>query len=365
MRAVSVVVRRVSALFFVTAALACSDAQAPAASQPAEAAPLRSTPHQRGGYSREQAAAYLDARVARWLDSPPPVANIECAMSCHTTFPAVLAHAHLPAEGTQNIARARARFEARLPSQSPHAIPFYGDDGDEKTVESHATEAVLAATALVLDDTSRGGALQPSTQEALERMWARQDDRGGWPWLDFGLEPWEHEDAFGVAMAALAAGRAPAHATASHATEVDKLRDYTRRHLATATLHDRVAILWASSALPGLLSERQHKRIVTALRSKQHDDGGFALADLLPSGAARPAADGYATALATLALCSSAEAREAAHAGRSWLASHQQDDGSWVGTSANGPGTRAQRYMTDAATAFAILALDECDAPPG
>lgn len=322
-------------LAFLSLVAGCT--QTPEPTSPASTSPEPDDPW------RTSAAAYLDARVADWLAAPPQVANVECAMSCHTTFPAVLVHAHLPAETTPNIDEARARFEARL---SGDVTPFYGRDGDAKVQQSHATEAVLVAAALRYD-----GVPRPSSAPALERMWARQSPQGDWAWLDFGLDPWEHDGAFGVAMAALAA---------SGEAESDGLQRLRKRAdtLATAAnLHDRAALLWASSRLEGLLNDAQAEAIATELRAVQRSDGGVALASLL--GDDQPTEpDGYATAWVALSLCSSGQAPDAARAAQRWLREHQAPDGSWPGHSVNGSSRTAKQYMTDAATAYAVLALD-------
>lgn len=310
---------------------------------------------------KSNAADYLDQRVGKWLADPPSVANVKCAMSCHTSFPAVLAHASLPADRTANIAKARARFEARLPSAAGTVTPFYGRDDNAKVRESHATEAVLAATAFVLDDLARGEELGPHAKEALERMWSHQSPDGAWEWLDFGLEPWEHQDAFGVAMAALAAGRVPADTTPGQAEGVRKLRAYVQTNVESVPLHDQTALLWASSSLEGLLSASQAKDIAAALHKTQRRDGSFSIGRLMPGHAGNSTkGDGYATALATLALCTTGLEPGAAEDGVAWLQSHQQSDGSWQGKSLNGPGRTAERYMTDASTGYAVLALQTC-----
>jgi len=310
--------------------VACAETSTPAAAAPNTDA------------WRSSAATYLDARVADWLADPPQVANFECAMSCHTTFPAVLAQSHLPREATPNIDEARRRFEARL---SGDVTPFYGQGDDEKVGQSHATEAVLVAAALRYDAVPR-----PSSAPALARMWARQSPGGDWAWLDFGLEPWEHDGAFGVAMAALAAG------DDTQGEGARRLREHAAGLTTTANLHDRAALLWASSRFDGLLDDTQAEAIATELRAVMQDDGGVALADLFGQQHAGP--DGYATAWVTLALCSSGKAPDAARSGQAWLRAHQDRDGSWPGRSIDRTSRTAQQYMTDAATAYAVLALD-------
>jgi hypothetical protein len=74
--------------------------------------------------------------------------------------------------------------------------PYYGDRAD-KAVESRGTEAVLNALILAAHD-ARSGRLSADTRTALENMWALQeptgDRAGAWPWLQFGLSPWEDGD---------------------------------------------------------------------------------------------------------------------------------------------------------------------------
>lgn len=358
---------RVVILLVAGPALACSSAASPAPAASNTSAPPSSLEEPRPKPDtawKSNAADYLDQRVGTWLADPPAVANVKCAMSCHTTFPAVLAHASLPAERTPNIAEARARFEARLPSKARETTPFYGKDNNAKVRESHATEAVLAATAFVLDDLARGNELGAPTKEALERMWTQQAPDGAWPWLDFGLEPWERRDTFGVAMAALAVGRVPANTTPGQTQGVRKLKAYVQTNIEGVPLHDQTALLWGSSALEGLLSPAQAKDIAAALREIQRRDGSFAIGQLMPGHAGKSAkGDGYATALATLALCTNGLEPDAAKDGVVWLRNNQQADGSWQGKSLNGPGRTAERYMTDASTGYAVLALQTCAAP--
>ena len=73
--------------------------------------------------------------------------------------------------------------------------------------------------------------------------------------------------------------------------------------------------------------------------------------------------DGYATGLATLALESAAGARTQPQIkrGLAWLVSHQDPTtGAWFATSLNkqrDPASDAGKFMSDAATAYAVLAL--------
>jgi hypothetical protein len=95
------------------------------------------------------------------------------------------------------------------------AQPFYGDQvGAHKALQSRGTESVLNALILATFD-ARNGSLGMDTRAAFRNMWALQqttgDERGAWPWLDFGLEPFEANDSvfYGAALAAIGVGTAP------------------------------------------------------------------------------------------------------------------------------------------------------------
>ena len=121
-----------------------------------------------------------------------------------------------------------------------------------------------------------------------------------------------------------------------------------------------------------LLAPAQRDAIVDAAVSAQQNDGGWALATL---GAFKrtdgtpldAASDGYATGLVTLALRQSGSARASAAVtrGLAWLQEHQDPaTGRWRASSLNkqrDPASDAGKFMSDAATAYAVLALAETD----
>lgn len=319
------------------------------------------------------ATKYLDAQSADWLASPPPISNVPCAMSCHTTFPYVLARASLrAATKTPAADAARSNFEARVMlAVNGTATPFYGEGTSKRIVQSHATEAVLNAAALAFDDVGSGVPLHAITKSALDRMWTMQRADGAWDWLEFTLEPWERGSDWGAALAALVAGMIPPNTTTAQALGTAKLIGYFRQRLTDTTnpiaLHDRAMLLWASGALSGLLDPTQARAIADDLAKVQRADGGFALASW---GRGRRGidtetqkSDGYATALAILALCRGATdgpKRTDVRRGLAWLAQNQREDGSWVGRSVNVANAHNQVLMTDAATAYAAIAIATC-----
>src|SRR6185295_19517045 len=102
----------------------------------------------------------------------------------------------------------------------------------------------------------------------------------------------------------------------------------------------------------------------------QQDDGGWTMATLgswkrVDNTVLDTASDGYATGLITLTLQSVGVAATDAHVskGLAWLASHQDAaTGMWPATSLNkqrDPASDAGKFMSDAATAYAALALTQ------
>ena len=315
-----------------------------------------------------KAAGYLEPRSAKWLASPPPIANVKCAMSCHTTFSYMIARSALaPFATTASADDVRTRFEARVSEAvAGTAVSFYGKNADAKVKQSHATESVLNAAALALDDVGSGKPLSAMSKSALDQMWSQQRTDGTWDWLEFGLEPWETRNDFGAAIAALVAGSVPADSSAAQAAGTTKLVGYVQKRLGSMVLHDKAMILYANGKLTTLLQPAQAEEIATELVATQLADGGFSLGAWGQGEVATSVAkksDGYATAVAVLALCTGmpdGSKREDVKKALGWLAHNQDENGSWPGQSVNGTTAQAKGFMTDAATSYASVAISLC-----
>ena len=151
------------------------------------------------------------------------------------------------------------------------------------------------------------------------------------------------------------------------------LREYLNREYTAQTLSNRAVLLWASAKLPGLLEPDRQKALVSELLNKQQADGGWSLTSMAGDWKRHdgtpqdPQSDGYATGLITFALEQSGVSPDNPQLkkGLVWLASHQnKTDGFWLAYSLNNdeehhisPDTA--RFMKDAATAYAVLALSE------
>ena len=333
-------------------------------------------------WNARAAVAYLDARQAWWQQWPNAQRDHETAcVSCHTALPYAIARPALRrALGETDLAAPERTMLANVAKRVnlwKEVEPFYPDQtrGLPKTSESRGTEAVLNTAVLVARDAERG-ALSDEARQAFANLWALQfkngDLKGAWAWLNFHYEPWESNDSayFGATLAALAVGHAPGgYASGAEIQEqVKSLREYLQKRADVETLFNRVMLLWASSKFPGLLTAEQQHAIIDAANAKQQSDGGWTIATFgswkrVDSTPLDTASDGYATGLVTLALQQAGVAPTDAHVakGLAWLSSHQDAaTGMWTATSLNkqrDPASDAAKFMSDAATAYAALAL--------
>ena len=354
-------------------------------------------------WDQKAAAAFLDQRAGWWMAWPRAARDHETfCISCHTAVPYAMSRPALrgalgeqgPSANERKLLD-NVRKRVRLWKE---VAPFYSDAdrGIYKTAESRGTESVLNALVLASSDAnndasdaaggdanarSRNVHLSEDTRSAFENMWAEQHtagaQKGAWPWLRFKNEPWEADDSdyYGAALAAAAVGTAPENYRARPEIQnnLKMLREYLNREYAVETLSNRAVLLWASAKLPGLIEPERQKALISELLSKQQPDGGWSLSSMSGDwkrhdGTPQEAqSDGYATGLITFALQKAGISHENAQLkkGRAWLTTNQnRTEGFWLAYSLNNneehhisPDTA--RFMKDAATAYAVLALSE------
>ena len=362
--------RRVLTLAIGTLVLGLAAAATAAAQAPSD-----------GRWDARAAAAYLDGRMKWWLEWPNATRDHDTkCVSCHTAAPYALARPALRAllgerEVTANERMMASHVTTRVRLWKD-VEPMYSDQrsGLPKTSESRGTEAVMNALVLAARDRD-AGTLSDDTKLAFAHLWKLQFTagalKGGWAWLNFHYEPWEADDGayYGATLATIAVAIAPGYAASPEIeAQLALLQTYLRQGLAKTSLFNQANLLWASSLLPAALSDAERHAIAETLMARQQSDGGWSLSSLgafkrVDGSAVDSATDGYATGVITLALqgVRTAKAESAVVRGLAWLRQHQDAaSGTWRAASLNKPRDPASdigKFMNDAATAYAVLAL--------
>lgn len=242
-------------------------------------------------------------------------------------------------------------------------------DADEQVKKHAHREIVGTATALAIHDAQTTGKLQPITRQALDRMWTLQRKDGAWHWPRCDWPPFEIDDYYGAVLAAVGVGQAPENYARSESAKVgvEKLRTYFKT-TAPPSLHHNAWLLWASVKMDGLLSAAEQQAAIKDLFALQRNDGGWSMESLGKDWVGRKGdeadpdapSDGYGTGLVVYVLRQAGvPANDASlQRGKSWLADNQRASGRWFTRSLNGI---KQHYISDTATAFAVLALKACE----
>jgi len=355
-----------------------------------------------GSWDREGAAKYLDERMDVWFANGKKLRTGEAVtvcVSCHTTVPYVLARPVLRQSiHVSDLAPQESRIisEATKRVESYEAHQLLYDHTESKKTESRGTEAVLNALILASADAAQSRR-EPSaaTQKALKQLWATQRPDGAWDWLDFGLEPFETVDGvyFGTTLAAMAVGRLPdsfASRDADTLSGIRKLRGYLKDKYSAQSLFNRSWLFLASARLKDLLTSAQRTALISEIQARQLEDGGWSLESLgqwrwsksaapfRPPGTTDASllanSDGYGTGLVVYALRKGGlpVTHPAVTRGLKWLVTHQQEvqvsEHSWHAWRAHSlnfdrehGGDKGEpwrrMFMSDSATAFAVLAL--------
>jgi squalene-hopene/tetraprenyl-beta-curcumene cyclase len=287
----------------------------------------------------------------------------DCA-SCHTSYPFLMARPMLGDAKAPALVAMRSFVEERVAGWDRGGKGAGLPAEDDEAV----TEVVATATTLAFQDAQSAGKLHPRTRTALDRMWTLQRADGSWNWNKHQLPPQELDEYYGVAYAALGVGVAPdGYARSDSARDgLARLKQYLKRN-PPPNLHHKTMLLWASLKLDGLMTPTERQQTVTELLALQRDDGGWNLPSLgdwrrlngTPNDK-QAASDGYATGLVLYVLRQAAVAatEPPIRRGVAWLKTHQRASGRWFTRSLNAD--RAH-YVTNAGTAYAVMALMVCE----
>jgi squalene-hopene/tetraprenyl-beta-curcumene cyclase len=330
-------------------------------------------------------------------------------VSCHAGLAYALSRPvlrrvmHVDSPSTQE-ARLIEDTTRRVETYSTHQVLY--DFNERRQTESRGTEAVLNAVILTSADDARN-LREPSapTKKALARLWETQRADGRWDWLEFGLEPWETTEAVyhGATFAAFAAGTAKGQHDADATAGIARLQSYLSTNYHAQHLYNRTWALLASTRLDHVVTDAQRQALIDELVRAQREDGGWSLEAMGPwrwSKTAPPVrapgdlnasllrqSDGYATGLVvyTLKQAGVTPSHPAIRKGIQWLETNQRalpvpdvPGRGWQSHSLNydrehgslnyDPRLGGEKgepwrrlFMSDTATAFAILALAESE----
>ena len=336
------------------------------------------------------AARYLDYRESWWQtwDHAKRDHGTRC-VSCHTqaTYafarPALRTRMGEPALTPQEIAML-ADVTKRVQAWKD-MLPFYSDAvyGQGKEIESRNAEAVLNAIILSNYDVS-AGQQNPVTMLAFRHAWDQQTrtgpDAGAWVWQDFNYAPWESKESeyHWAALMAIQVAREPGSYRQLEDLQqpLKALTGYLKSHYEAQPLLNKIVALWADHWYPGILTTPQRNSLLGLLYSLQKPDGGWTTTALgawhrRDGTPLETRSDGYATGLIALVLeetvAGAPHAPPSTHAhlqrAFAWLRANQDPEtGSWPAWSLNknrDPQSEPAKFMSDAATAYASLALLE------
>lgn len=337
---------------------------------------------QKAGWNPTAAAHYLDQREIWWQAWKGSQRDHETVcVSCHTVLPYALARPTLRRvlgeKGAGEQEQAMIAGVTKRVSMWDEVKPFYDDAkyGPGKAVGSRTSEAVLNALILASHDAGSGQLTEP-TRAAFRTVWSLQHRDGGqagaWTWLNFHNSPWEADESpyWGASLVALAAGIAPGGLLTDPQIKenLDLLRGYLRREYAAQPMVNRITLLWASGKWPELISKEDRGALIDSFFSLQKEDGGWSLSSLNKyerhdKTPLETRSDGFATGLISLALEASGVPRTQPQLAKAihWLETNQDpSEGRWTAYSVNRqqePTSDGRLFMSDAATAYTVLAL--------
>ena len=341
-------------------------------------------------WDRQAAARYLDDREIYWQgwDRAQKDHGTLC-ISCHTQATYGMARPALrsplgesgPSPAEQVML---ASIQKRV-SMWKDAVPFYNDaqSGAGKEVESRNAESVLNAIILSSYD-QRQGHLSETTRTAFANAWALQSTggptTGAWVWQNFHYTPWESPESeyHGAALMAVAVAKAPDQYRDDPkiSANLTALTGYLSSQYEAQPLLNKVVALWASNWYPGILTAAQRARLLDDIYARQRAEGGWSLTDLgtwkrVDETPLETRPDGYATGLTVLVLeettafnpTVNARTQKPIALGIAWLVANQDKaTGAWPAWSLNknrDPKSNTGKFMSDAATSYAVLALEE------
>lgn len=325
--------------------------------------PARADEPMAAAFSAENAAKALDSSAAAWLQD-------HACLQCHAAMMYPLARQALA--GTRAT---RNEVQAFVESSVRDVWPTKGVRYDHlkgKTLLLHgdeppATEPISFALGLAYADRDRAKGVSTVTREVLLKLVSRQRPDGGFNIARDGVPEMLHEYDQAL-LAAISIGVSPGGLAQEEKfkTALEGIRRYIAAHPASCAWQHGMA-LWADSAAGGFLEAGAKQRALDELLSLQRADGGWSLPSLLTEATrqefqlAGAPSDGYATGFVIhVARHSGLEKPDPRlQRGVAWLKANQRASGRWFLASLTG---RKENLISNAATAWAVLGLESCEA---
>ena len=202
------------------------------------------------------AARYLDDRQQEWFAWKPAQTPEGTCVSCHTGMPYLLAR---PALRKILKESQPTEWETKLMDRIRAAA------GHERKANIQGPEAIFDAIFLAREDPNSRAA-QAAHLQVRDLQLKEGSLMGILQWYDARLDPWESEGAFswGAALGGLSGMVDAPHTVA-----------WLREHRPKASLHSRLAMLWASPKLPGLFDAKERAELISEILSQQRPDGSM------------------------------------------------------------------------------------------
>jgi squalene-hopene/tetraprenyl-beta-curcumene cyclase len=306
-------------------------------------------------YSAAKAAEYLDRAALNWQKTK------KCA-TCHSNL---------------FYMAARPALAGAL-ADSGEVRRFYEDYRHVRWKTRGPSEAqgfwpLVVGTGLTWNDLQTTGELSTVAREVLDLLWTVQREDGGWRWPHCDYAPLEIDDHYGATLAALTVGIAPGKyaQTPQAQAGLEKLRTYLKNN-PPKSLHHRAMIAWCSLRVAGIASQAERDQTLNELLALQLDDGGWSTSSLLTDWKMRSdgapletkTSDGYGTGFVIVVsreLGVPADDRRLKR-GIQWILANQRQSGKWFTRS---PVRDCGNRISNAGSAFAVLALQACGELPG
>jgi squalene-hopene/tetraprenyl-beta-curcumene cyclase len=313
-------------------------------------------------FQAQLADAFIERRATAW------VSQKNC-ISCHTVLPYSLSHFDAASIENEGMKQIRTYMNNRIDNWTSVQTWYPSKESESKATELILSTYFFSQSDLVAQATS------DRTVKAARLLVTYQRADGGFPWLNYGLQPFESQGAepFGGALAALSFSSIRGPQQAEFEPQMAKLKTFLQGKFASAGNNDvdRLTVAWGNTGLKGTIQDSDVRTTIQKALAKQQSDGGWSI-NTLTGGtwtkkgssvmAQANSSDTYATSFVLYVMketgLSADPAFEQAYArGVEWLKAGQLPSGGWEGVSLNTSSSYNTQLASDIASGFAYAVL--------